>query len=402
MNLNLLSDRVNNLSESATLEMTRKSRELKEQGIDVINLSIGEPDFNTPDCVKEAAKAAIDNNFTHYTPVPGIPELRKAIAEKFKRDNKLDFAAGNIVVSNGAKQSIANVVLCLVNPGQEVLIPAPFWVSYPEIVKLAEGKMIELPAGIETDFKVSPSQLEAAITDKTKVFLFSSPCNPTGSVYSKDELKALVEVFEKHPNIFIISDEIYEYINFKGKHESIAQFESIKDRVIVVNGVSKGYAMTGWRIGYIGAPDFVAKACTKFQGQYTSGASSISQMAALEAVQQNPCTSDEMKLMLKAFKERRDLVIGLIKEIEGININQPDGAFYVFPDVTSFYGKKHGAETINNSNDLCLYLLNHANVATVPGSAFGNPCCIRLSYATSQEVLIEAVQRIKTALNKLT
>ncbi len=401
MKNNNLSDRVNNLSESATLEMTRLSRNLKAEGYDVITLSIGEPDFNTPEHIKEAAKKAINDNHTHYTPVSGFPELRKAIAGKLKRDCNLDYEPDQIVVSNGAKQSIANVILCIVNPGDEVIVPSPYWVSYPEIVKLAEGKMVEIPTTIETDFKVTPEQVEKAITKKTKAFIFSSPCNPTGSVYSKDELKAIAEVISKHKNIFIISDEIYEYINFKNKHESIAQFDFIKDQVIIVNGVSKGYAMTGWRIGYIAAPKFIAKACDTLQGQYTSGASSISQLAALKAIDTNPSDSEDLKKMLNAFNERRNLILELLKEIPGIKANIPDGAFYVFPDISDYFGKSDGGKTINNSKDFCMYILEKVYVALVPGGAFGNPDCVRISYATSKEQIIEATSRIKKALAEL-
>jgi aspartate aminotransferase len=401
MKNNNLSDRVNNLSESATLEMTRLSRNLKAEGHDVITLSIGEPDFNTPEHIKEAAKKAIDDNHTHYTPVSGFPELRKAIAGKLKRDSNLDYEPDQIVVSNGAKQSIANVILCIVNPGDEVIVPSPYWVSYPEIVKLAEGKMVEIPTTIETDFKVTPEQIEKAITEKTKAFIFSSPCNPTGSVYSKDELKAIAEVISKHKNIFIISDEIYEYINFKGTHESIARFDFIKDQVIIVNGVSKGYAMTGWRIGYIAAPKFIAKACDTMQGQYTSCASSISQLAALKAIDTNPSDSEDLKKMLNAFNERRNLVLELLKEIPGIKANIPDGAFYVFPDISDYFGKSYGEKTINNSKDFCMYILEKVFVALVPGGAFGNPDCVRISYATSKEQIIEAISRIKKALAEL-
>ena len=401
MKHNNLSDRVNNLSESATLEMTRLSRNLKAEGHNVITLSIGEPDFNTPEHIKEAAKKAINDNHTHYTPVSGFPELRKAIAGKLKRDCNLDYEPDQIVVSNGAKQSIANVILSIVNPGEEVIVPSPYWVSYPEIVKLAEGKMIEIQTTIETDFKVTPEQIEKAITEKTRAFIFSSPCNPTGSVYSKDELKAIAKVISKHKNIFIISDEIYEYINFKGRHESIAQFDFIKDQVIIVNGVSKGYAMTGWRIGYIAAPKFIAKACDTLQGQFTSGASSISQLAALKAIDTDPSDSEDLKKMLKAFNERRNLVLELLKEIPGIKANIPDGAFYVFPDISDYFGKSDGGKTINNSKDFCMYILEKVYVAIVPGGAFGNPDCVRISYATSKEQIIEAISRIKKALAEL-
>lgn len=396
-----LSKRVKSLSESATLAMTRRSRELKEQGHDVINLSIGEPDFDTPQCVKEAGINAIKDNFTHYTPVAGIPELRKSVVQKFKRDNGLEFDHEQIVVSNGAKQSIANTILCLINHGDEVIIPAPYWVSYPEMVKLAGGVPKEISTTIDSDFKLTPQQLRSEITDKTKLFLFSSPCNPTGTVYSRDELKALADVLAERKDIFIISDEIYEYINFKGKHESIAQFEELKDRVIIVNGVSKGYAMTGWRIGYIAAPRFIAKACDTLQGQYTSGASSIGQKAALKAVNTDPCTSDELNIMLEAFKERRDITLKLLEEIPGMITNVPDGAFYIFPNIKHYIGMYDGDKKIKDSTDLCLYVLNKTKVAMVPGSAFGNPNCVRISYATSKELLIEAVKRIKHALESL-
>lgn len=399
--MGILSDRINRLSESATLEMARKSRELKEQGIDVINLSIGEPDFNTPEMIKAAAHAAIDNNLTHYTPVPGTLELRKAIADKLKTENNLNFTPNEIVVSNGAKQSIANALLCLVNPGDEVIVPSPYWVSYPEIVKMAEGEMVEIKAQIDQDFKVTAAQVEAVITPKTKVFLFSSPCNPSGSVYSKEELKALAEVFAKYPGVFIISDEIYEYINFSGKHESISQFESIRDRVIIINGVSKGYAMTGWRIGYMAATEEIAKACSKLQGQVTSGPSSISQQASVTAIEKMNANSTDVTAMVKAFKERRQLVLDLLREIPGVIPNEANGAFYVFPNISYYFGKSNGSTTIKNDEDLCLYLLDKAHIACVAGGAFGNDQCIRLSYATSTDLLKEALHRMKEALSKL-
>ncbi|MBC8485421.1 MAG: pyridoxal phosphate-dependent aminotransferase [Bacteroidetes bacterium] len=399
--MNILSERIRSLSESATLEMTRRSRQLKAQGKNVINLSIGEPDFNTPDSIKNAAKEAIDANHTHYTPVSGLPGLRKSIANKLKRDNNLDFDYEQIVVSNGAKQSIANTVLCLVNPGDEVIVPAPYWVSYPEIVKLAQGKMVKISTTIDQDFKVTPEQVEAAITPRTKVFLFSSPCNPTGSVYSKEELQRIAEVIAKHQNIYVISDEIYEYINYIGKHESIAQFDSIRDRVIIVNGVSKGYAMTGWRIGYIAAQLQIAEACDTLQGQITSGASSISQLASLKAMQTDPGTSNELKEMVTAFKERRDLVIKLLEDIPGIKTNIPVGAFYIFPNISYYLGKSNGQEKIRNDRDFCFYLLNKALIAIVPGSAFGNPNCVRISYATSNDNLVDALNRMKQALAEL-
>ena len=376
--MNIISNRIRNLSESATLEMTRKSRELKAQGKNVINLSIGEPDFNTPESIKDAGIKAINDNITHYTPVSGIRELREAIATKLKRDNGLDYSFNQIIVSTGAKQSIANALLVLVNPGDEVIVPAPYWVSYPEMVKMAEGKMVEIPSSIENDFKVTPEQIEAAITDKTKVLMLNTPSNPTGSYYTKDELKGIAGVIAKHPDIYIISDEIYEYINYNGKHESIAQFDEIKERVVVINGVSKGYAMTGWRIGYMAAAPEIAKACDTLQGQITSGASSIAQMAALQAMKTDPASSGEIKGMVEAFRKRRDLVKSKLDEIPGIKTNLPDGAFYFYPDVTYYIGKSNGEATINNDNDLCLYLLDKTYVALVPGSAFGTPGYIRL------------------------
>ncbi len=396
----MLSNRINYLSESETLAMSRKSRELKALGHNVINLSLGEPDFNTPDYVKDAAKKAIDDNYSFYTPVAGYQDLREAICNKLMRDNGLQYKCEQIVVSTGAKQSIANVVLSLVNPGDEVIVPAPYWVSYKEIIKVAEGKAIFIPSSIETDFKVTPAQLEAAITPKTKLLIYSSPCNPTGSVYTRDELKAIAEVMAKHPSIYIIADEIYEHIIFAGKHESIAQFDFIKEQVIVVNGVSKGFAMTGWRIGYIAAPLVIAKACDKLQGQFTSGASSIAQRAALMAIQTDPDTPD-LRMMQKAFRERRDLMFKLLSEIPGMKLNNPNGAFYFFPDISYYFGKTDGTNTISNSNDLCMYLLNKVFVALVPGDAFGNPQCIRFSYATSKENLTEAARRIKEALAEL-
>lgn len=396
--MSIISERIKNLSNSATLEMAQKSRELKEQGVDVVNLSIGEPDFNTPDCIKKAAIEAIHANHSHYTPVPGIPELRRAIADKLKNENGLVYTPDQIVVSNGAKHSIANAILCLVNPGDEVIVPSPFWVSYPEIIKLAEGKMVDVQATIQQDFKISAKQLKEAITEKTKVFLFNSPNNPTGSVYTKDELKAFADVLCDYPSIFIISDEIYEYINYNGKHESIAQFESVKERVIVVNGVSKGYAMTGWRIGYTASSVEIAKACNKLQGQITSGAASISQYASLEAMKSVPCASPDVRNMVEAFAERRNLVLEKLKSIPGIKANEPPGAFYVFPNVSFYFGKSNGEFTINNDTDLCLYLLDKAHVAAVPGDAFGNGNCIRISYATSNENLLKGLDRMKEAL----
>jgi aspartate aminotransferase len=393
-----LSNRLRTLSESQTIGMSKLSRELTAEGIDIINLSLGEPDFVTPSHIREAAKKAIDDGFTFYPPISGYAELRSAISAKFKRENDLDFAADQIVVSTGAKQSIANVVLSLIDPGDEVIIPLPYWVSYIEIVKLAEGKTVPIHASIETDFKISPEQLEKAITPRSKLFIFSSPCNPSGSVYTKDELKAFADVFARHPHVFIMSDEIYEHINFLDKHQSIAQFENIKDRVIIVNGVSKGYAMTGWRIGYIGAPKFIAAACDKIQGQFTSAASSISQKAAEMALAGNNKPTIEMQ---HAFKRRRDLVLKMLKEIPGLIVNEPKGAFYVFPDASSYFGKKDGNDEIKDSTDLCMYLLHKAHVSTVTGEAFGSPNCFRISYAAADEKLRDAMTRIKVALSKL-
>jgi len=400
--MNILSERINRLAESETLAMTRRSRELKEQGFDVINLSIGQPDFNTPDHIKQAAKDALDQNFTFYPPVSGYPDLRKAICMKLKRDNNLDNTFDQVVVSTGAKQALANTMLSLVNPGDEVIVPAPYWVSYREIVKLAEGISVVIEAGVETEFKITPDQLEKAITPKSKAFIFSSPCNPTGSVYSREELHALSTVFEKHPHIFIISDEIYELINFKGKHESIAQFASIRDRVIIINGVSKGFAMTGWRLGYSVSSVEIAKACDKIQGQITSGASSISQRAALAALQIDPAKSAELDKMVEIFKQRRNLFHDLISDIPGFKTNLPDGAFYFFPEITYYFGKKNGDNIIKNGTDLCNYILDNAHVALVSGEAFGSNNCIRLSYATSEKDLIEAAARIKKVLARLT
>jgi aspartate aminotransferase len=396
----MLSNRINYLSESETLAMARKSRELKAKGHNVINLSLGEPDFFTPGYIKDAAKEAIDNNFTFYPPVAGYLDLREAICLKLKRDNDVDYTCDQVVVSTGAKQSIANVVLSLVNPGDEVILPAPYWVSYKEIVKVAEGNSVFIPTTIENEFKVKPEQIRTAITSKTKLIIFSSPCNPTGSVYTKEELRAIAEVIVKYPSIYIIADEIYEHINFVGKHETMAQFDFIKKQMIIVNGVSKAFAMTGWRIGYIAAPPEIAKACDKLQGQFTSGASSIAQRAALKAIATPPDTP-ELKTMQKAFRERRDLLLSLLGEIPGLKLNHPDGAFYVFPDVSHYFGTTDGTTMINDSNDLCMYFLNKAYVATVPGEAFGDPKCIRFSYATSKENLVEAVKRLKSLLEVL-
>jgi len=393
-----ISERLANVNESATLAMSQKSRELQAKGFDVINLSIGQPDFNTPDHIKEAAKKAIDDNISKYTPVPGLPVLREAVCTKFKRDNNLEYNPSQVVVSNGAKQSIANILLALVGPGDEVIIPAPYWVSYIEMVNLTQAKSVVVSAGIDQDFKITPEQLEKAITPNTKIFLFSSPSNPTGSLYTKEELRGLADVFVKNPHVVIVSDEIYEIITFDGKHESIAQFEELKDRVVVVNGVSKGYAMTGWRIGYIAGPQWVADACNKLQGQYTSGACSISQMASAEAL---AGTQDPSYKMKEVFQRRRDLVVRLAKEIKGMKVNVPQGAFYLFPEVDEFFGKSCDGYLINTASDLAMYLLEKAHVATVSGEAFGSPKCLRFSYATSDELLVEALRRIKEALENL-
>src|SRR6201986_3895603 len=393
-----LSDRINNLSESATIKMAKLGRELAAKGVDVISLSFGEPDFHTPEHIKEAAKQAMDKNFTYYTPVAGYPDLRKAVVAKLKNENNLDYDFSQIVVSTGAKQAIANVVLCLVNPGEEVIIPTPYWVSYSEVVKLAEGKSVFINAPVEQDFKITPEQLEAAITPKTKLFMFSSPCNPTGSVYSKSELEGLAKVFEKHPDIYILSDEIYEHINFVDKHESIAQFDSIKDRVIIINGFSKAFAMTGWRIGYTASNKDIANACDKMQGQITSGTCSITQKAGVAALEGG---LDSVLQMREQFEKRRGIVYNLLKDIPGLTVNLPDGAFYFFPDVTFFFGKSYNGRTINNSDELSLYLLEEAHVATVGGDSFGDKKSIRISYAAAEDTLIEAVRRIKNALAKL-
>ncbi|MCQ2194529.1 MAG: pyridoxal phosphate-dependent aminotransferase [Paludibacteraceae bacterium] len=397
--MNQVSARLAALSPSATLAMSQKSSELKAQGIDVINLSVGEPDFNTPDHIKEAAKKAIDNNFSFYSPVPGYPALRKAICEKLKNENNLEYKPEQIVCSNGAKQSVCNVILCLVDKGDEVIVPAPYWVSYIEMVKLAEGTNVIVEAGLDQNFKITPAQLEAAITPKTKALILCSPSNPTGSVYSKEELAGLAKVIAKHPNVFVIADEIYEHINYVGKHESIAQFDEIKDQVVIINGVSKGYAMTGWRLGWIAAPEWIAKACNKLQGQYTSGPSSITQKACEAAY-----TGDQscVETMRQAFQRRRDLVVKMAKEISGFKITIPEGAFYLFPECSSYFGKKTAkGQTINNSSDLALYLLEEGHVACVGGDSFGSPNCIRMSYATSDEKLVEAFNRMKKALDAL-
>ncbi|EKF55430.1 aspartate transaminase [Galbibacter marinus] len=391
-----LSERVLNMATSATLAMAAKARELRAEGKDIIGLSLGEPDFNTPDFVKQAAKEAIDQNYSSYSPVDGYVDLKDAIIKKFQRDNNLTYSPNGIVVSTGAKQSLANVAMAVINPGDEVILPAPYWVSYSEIVKLAEGVPVEVQTSIENDFKMTADQLEAAITSKTKMLWYSSPCNPSGSVYSKEELEAIAAVLRKHPNIIVVSDEIYEHINFAGGHTSIASIEGMFDRTVTVNGVSKAFAMTGWRIGYIGAPDWIARACNKIQGQITSGANSIAQRATIAALEA-PVSS--IQFMIDKFKERRDLVLSLLGEIEGFQLNVPEGAFYVFPNVSSFFGKTLKGNKIENASDFALYLLEHANVATVTGEAFGNPNCIRISYAASEESLKEAISRIKAAVS---
>ena len=392
---NHLSERIKAMSTSATLAMAAKARELRGQGKDIIGLSLGEPDFNIPDFIKDAAKQAVDDKYSSYSPVDGYVDLKQAISNKFKRDNNLDYGLNQIVVSTGAKQSLANIAMIMLNKGDEVILPAPYWVSYSDIVKLAEGVPVEVPTSIETDFKMTPSQLEAAITPKTKMIWFSSPCNPSGSVYNEEELKGLADILKKHPNIFVVSDEIYEHINFRGGHVSIAGIDGMYDRTITVNGVSKAFAMTGWRIGYIGAADWIAKACTKFQGQNTSGANAIAQRATITALE---APVSKIQFMIDEFHRRRDLILELLGEIEGFNLNVPEGAFYVFPDISSFFGKTLNGTTINNASDFALYLLEKANVATVTGEAFGNPNCIRISYAASEEELREAISRIKAVL----
>ncbi len=395
MNNNPLSDRINKLSTSQTLAMAALARELKSQGKDIISLSLGEPDFNTPDFIKEAAKKAIDENYSTYSPVDGYMDLKEAICRKFKRDNNLEYKPANVVVSTGAKQSLYNIAQVMLNDGDEVILPAPYWVSYFEIIKMSGGIPVEVPTSVETDFKITPEQLEAAITPKTKMIWYSSPCNPSGSVYNREELTALARVLEKYPNIYVVADEIYEHINFSGTFCSIASIPGMFERTITVNGVAKAFAMTGWRIGYIGAPEFIAKACTKMQGQVTSGANSIAQRATITAVDADPSVLNEM---VAAFKSRRNLVVGLINAIPGLKLNVPEGAFYVFPDVSSYFGKTLRGKLINNADDFSMYLLSEANVATVTGDAFGNPDCIRFSYATSEELLTEALRRIKEAL----
>ncbi len=394
--MNPLSDRINNLAVSQTLAMAALARELKAQGKDIISLSLGEPDFNTPEFIKEAAKKAIDENYSTYTPVEGYLELKEAICKKFKRDNNLDYKPSQIVVSTGAKQSLYNIAQVMLNDGDEVILPAPYWVSYYEIIKLSGGVPVEVPTSVESDFKITPEQLEAAITPKTKMMWFSSPCNPSGSVYNREELMALAKVLEKHPHVYVVSDEIYEHINFSGTFCSIASIPGMLERTITVNGVAKAFAMTGWRIGYIGAPEFIAKACTKIQGQVTSGANSIAQRATITAVEADPSVLNEM---VTAFKNRRDLVVGLVKEIPGFKLNVPEGAFYVFPDVSSYFGKTLKGQLIKDATDFSMFLLAEANVATVTGDAFGNPNCIRFSYATSEALLTEAMRRIKEAVS---
>ncbi|HAR38686.1 MAG: aspartate aminotransferase [Bacteroidetes bacterium GWD2_45_23] len=396
--MDLLSARLSALSPSETFAMAQKSNELKAQGIDVINMSVGEPDFTTPDHIKQAAKKAIDDNFSFYSPVAGFPDLKKAICEKLQNENGLEYTAAQIVVSGGAKQSLCNVILSIVDKDEEVIIPAPYWVSYPEMVKLAEGKSVFVYAGINQDFKITPQQLEEAITPKTKALILCSPSNPTGSVYTKEELKAMATVLEKHPHVYVIADEIYEHINYIGQHESIAQFATIRDRVIVVNGVSKGYAMTGWRIGWIAAPQWIASACSMLQGQYTSGPSSISQKASVAAYTGDQSCVSEMRV---AFERRRNLIVSLLGEIPGLNVNNPMGAFYIFPECKSYLGKSYNGKTVNTATDVAMYLLEEAHVACVGGDAFGAPGCIRLSYATSDENIEKAVARIKVALEKL-
>ena len=393
-----LSDRLQRLAPSATLAMSQKSSEMKAQGIDVINMSVGEPDFNTPDHIKEAAKKAIDENYSRYSPVPGYPDLRKAIVAKLKNENNLDYSVNEVLVSNGAKQSVCNTIMALVNPGDEVIIPAPYWVSYPQMAKLAGGTPVIVEAGFEQNFKMTPGQLEAAITPKTRLIILCSPSNPTGSVYSKEELKGLADVIKRHDDLFVLADEIYEHINYIGKHESIAQFEGMKERSIIVNGVSKAYAMTGWRIGYIAAPEWIVKGCNKLQGQHTSGPCSVSQKAAEFAYTQSQECVEQMR---QAFERRRNLIVQLAKDIPGLEVNVPEGAFYLFPKCSSFYGKSNGDTVINNSSDLALYLLEKGHVATVGGDAFGDPECFRMSYATSDENIREAMRRIKDALAEL-
>ncbi|MCO5724801.1 pyridoxal phosphate-dependent aminotransferase [Robiginitalea marina] len=390
-----LSDRINSMATSATLAMAAKARELRNEGRDIIGLSLGEPDFNVPDFIKVAAKQAIDDNYSSYSPVDGYGDLKEAISRKFRRDNGLEYSPEQVVVSTGAKQSLANVAMVLLNPGDEVILPAPYWVSYRDIVKLAEGVPVEVPTGIESDFKMTPAQLRAAITPKTKMLWYSSPCNPSGSVYSQQELEGLAAVLREHPGIFVVSDEIYEHINFRSRHASIASIPGMYDRTITVNGVSKAFAMTGWRIGYIGAPAWIAKACTKFQGQITSGANAIAQRATIAALD---APVENIRYMIDEFHKRRDLILQLLGEVEGFRVNVPEGAFYVFPDVSYFFGKELRGKTIGNASDFALYLLEEAGVATVTGEAFGSPDCIRLSYAASESEIREAIRRIREVL----
>ncbi len=394
--MNQLSDRINNLSTSATLAMAAKARELRAEGKDIIGLSLGEPDFNTPDFIKNAAIEAVNQNYNSYTPVDGYVELKAAIITKFKRDNHLNYSLPQIVVSTGAKQALYNIAAVMLNEGDEVILPCPYWVSYSDIVKLNDGVPVEVETSIENDFKMTAEQLEAAITPKTKMIWYSSPCNPSGSVYSKDELRALADVLQKHPNIYVISDEIYEHINFVGGHFSMAQFEDMYDRTITVNGVSKAFAMTGWRIGYIGAPDWIARACNKMQGQVTSGANCIGQRAVITALE---APASSVQYMVDEFKVRRKLILDLLSEIDGFKTNEPEGAFYVFPDVSAYFGKTIKGKTITDATDMSLFLLEEALVATVTGVAFGNPDCIRISYAASQDTIKEAIKRIKQALS---
>ncbi len=398
MSTEVISNRINALSESQTIQMNQKSRELKESGVDVINLTLGEPDFNTPEHIKAAGIKAINDNLSHYPPVAGFPELKKAIVQKLAKDNGLEYAPEQIVVSAGAKHSLANVLQCIINGGDEVIIPAPYWVSYLELVKLAEGTPVVIEAGVDTKFKITPEQLEASITPKTKAILFNSPSNPTGSVYSREEMQALAVVLEKYPHVYIISDEIYEKINFVGQHVGFAEFDTLKERTIVINGASKGYAMTGWRIGYIAAPLAIAKAVTKLQGQYTSGVCAIAQAASIQAFVGDQQCVEEMRV---AFNRRRDLVLDIVKDISGFKVAVPDGAFYIFPDISAYFGKSNGERVISSSMDMSMYLLEKAHVASVPGSAFGSENCVRFSYAAADDLLVEAFKRVKAALAQL-
>jgi len=391
-----LSDRINRLETSATLAMAAKARELKAAGKNIIGLSLGEPDFNTPDFIKDAAIQAINDNYNSYTPVDGYEDLKEAVIHKFKRDNRLTYDKSQIVVSTGAKQSLANVAMVCINPGDEVILPCPYWVSYNDIVKIAEGVPIEVPTTIDNDFKMTPEQLEAAITPKTKMLWYSSPCNPSGMLYSKEELRALADVLKKHPQIIVVSDEIYEHINFVGDHVSMAEFDDMYDRTVTVNGVSKAFAMTGWRIGYIGAPSYIARACTKIQGQFTSGANCIAQRATIAALE---APVSKISFMIDTFKERRKLILDLLSDVPGFKCNAPQGAFYIFPDVSELFGKSFHGKTINNATDLSMYLLEEAEVATVTGAAFGDPNCLRLSYAASEAEITQAIKQIKAALS---